>query len=50
MLVKIAVIGSRELHVEDLGCYIPEGTVEIVSGGARGIYTQQAAEADYVCS
>ena len=38
--MKVAVIGSRGLTVmNDLGKYLPEGTTEIVSGGARGIDT-----------
>ena len=37
--MKIAVIGSRGLTVADLGKYLPEGTTEIVSGGAKGIDT-----------
>ena len=35
--MRVAVIGSRGLRVEDLGQYLPEGTTEIVSGGARGV-------------
>lgn len=35
--MKTAIIGSRTLTVDDLGEYIPEGTTEIVSGGAKGI-------------
>lgn len=35
--MRVAVIGSRGLIVNDLGKYLPEGTTEIVSGGARGI-------------
>lgn len=35
--MKVAVIGSRGLKVNDLGKYLPDGTTEIVSGGARGI-------------
>ncbi len=35
--MKIAVIGSRNLWVNDLGRYLPDGITEIVSGGARGI-------------
>ncbi len=35
--MKIAVIGSRNLIVKDLGRYLPENVTEIVSGGARGI-------------
>lgn len=37
--MRVAVIGSRGLTVDDLGKYLPEGTTEIVSGGARGIDT-----------
>lgn len=37
--MRVAVIGSRGLTVGDLGKYLPEGTTEIVSGGARGIDT-----------
>ena len=35
--MKIAVIGSRDLTVKDLGVYLPENVTEIVSGGAKGI-------------
>lgn len=35
--MKLAVIGSRTLLVENLEEYLPEGVTEIVSGGARGI-------------
>ena len=35
--MRVAVIGSRGLYVEDLGSYLPEGSTEIVSGGARGV-------------
>ena len=37
--MKVAVIGSRNLVVQDLGIYLPEETMEIVSGGAKGIDT-----------
>ncbi len=37
--MKVAVVGSRGLSVADLGKYLPEGTTEIVSGGARGVDT-----------
>ena len=37
--MKVAVIGSRELRVDNLGKYLPEEVTEIVSGGARGIDT-----------
>ena len=35
--MKVAVVGSRTLWVEDLEEYLPEGTTEIVTGGARGV-------------
>lgn len=35
--MKVAVIGSRGLQVDDLEQYLPEDTTEIISGGARGI-------------
>jgi len=35
--MKLAIIGSRNLDVKNIGDYIPEGVSEIVSGGARGI-------------
>ncbi len=37
--MKVAVIGSRGLCVEHLEEYLPEGTTEIISGGARGVDT-----------
>lgn len=37
--MRVAVIGSRGLMVDDLGKYLPKETTEIVSGGARGIDT-----------
>ena len=37
--MKVAVIGSRGLTVNNLEKYLPEGTTEIVSGGAKGIDT-----------
>lgn len=37
--MKLAIIGSRNLVVENLEDYIPENVTEIVSGGARGIDT-----------
>jgi hypothetical protein len=37
--MKIAVIGSRNLVVNDLENYLPAETDEIVSGGAKGIDT-----------
>ncbi len=35
--MKVAVIGSRGLRVADLGRFLPADTIEIVSGGARGV-------------
>lgn len=35
--MKVAVIGSRNLKINNLGDYLPKETTEIVSGGARGI-------------
>ena len=37
--MKVAVIGSRGLQLNNLKDYLPEGVTEIVSGGARGIDT-----------
>ena len=34
--MKLAVIGSRGIIVEDIERYLPDGIDEIVSGGARG--------------
>ncbi len=43
--MRIAIVGSRTLHVKDLGKYLPEGITEIVSGGARGIDSDARAYA-----
>ena len=37
--MKVAVIGSRGLLIENLGDYLPKETTEIISGGAKGIDT-----------
>lgn len=37
--MKVAVIGSRDYIVENLGDYLPKETTEIVSGGAKGVDT-----------
>ena len=37
--MKVAIVGSRTLYVEDLEYYLPADVTEIVSGGARGIDT-----------
>ena len=35
--MKVAIIGSRNLFLNDFKKYLPENTTEIVSGGAKGI-------------
>lgn len=45
--MKIAIVGSRNLYVNDLEKYLPEGVSEIVSGGAKGV---DASAADYAVS
>ncbi len=37
--MKIAIIGSRNLTINNLEKYIPASVTEIVSGGAKGIDT-----------
>ena len=37
--MKVAVVGSRELKINDLGRYLPNDVTEIISGGAKGIDT-----------
>ena len=37
--MRVAVIGSRGLHVPDLDLYLPDGVTEIISGGAKGVDT-----------
>ena len=37
--MKVAVIGSRDLTIDDLSKYLPEDTTEIISGGAKGVDT-----------
>lgn len=37
--MKVAVIGSRNLKVENLQDYLPHDTTHIISGGAKGIDT-----------
>ena len=37
--MKLAIIGSRGLHVDNFDKYLPENVTEIVSGGAKGIDT-----------
>ena len=35
--MKVAVIGSRGLTIDNLEKYLPRETTEIISGGAKGI-------------
>lgn len=35
--MRVAVIGSRNLYVAEIGAYLPPDCTEIVSGGARGV-------------
>lgn len=35
--MKVAIIGSRNRTVPNLEDYLPEGTTEIISGGAKGV-------------
>ena len=46
--MKIAVIGSRNVTVPNLGDYLPENCTELVSGGAKGVDTsaREYAEAN----
>lgn len=37
LAMKVAVIGQRNLFVEDFSKYLPAETTEIISGGAKGI-------------
>lgn len=37
--MRVAIIGSRGLKVDDLEKYLPKGVSEIISGGARGVDT-----------
>lgn len=40
--MKLAIIGSRELKIDNLEKHLPENISEIVSGGAKGIDTVAA--------
>ena len=44
--MKVAVIGSRSITNFDLGAFLPEGTTELVSGGAPGVDTVAQRYAD----
>ena len=42
----LAIIGSRNLKIEEMERYLPQGVTEIVTGGARGIDTQAQTMAE----
>ncbi len=35
--MKIAIIGSRTISIDNIGDYLPKECLEIVSGGAKGV-------------
>ena len=37
--MKVAIVGSRNIQIENLSEYMPKETTEIVSGGANGVDT-----------
>ena len=37
--MKVAVVGSRNIVVENIEQYLPEDVTEIISGGAKGVDT-----------
>lgn len=37
--MKIAIVGSRNINVDNIEEYLPENVTEIVSGGAKGVDT-----------
>ena len=39
VIMKVAVIGSRGIKLDNLGDYLPKDLTEIVSGGAKGVDT-----------
>lgn len=43
--MKVAVVGSRGININDLERYLPAETEEIISGGARGVDSCAAAYA-----
>lgn len=48
--MKLAIIGSRNLQIDDIGRYLPDGVSEIVTGGAKGVdaCAMQYAEANSI--
>ena len=43
--MKLAIVGSRNVDVPNIGDYLPDGVTEIVSGGAKGVDSSAAAYA-----
>lgn len=41
--MKLAIIGSRTLQIQNIGDHLPLGVTEIVSGGAKGVDRGAAA-------
>ena len=37
LIVRVAVIGSRGLSLHHIADYLPKGTTQIISGGAKGV-------------
>lgn len=37
--MRVAVVGSRNITIENIEKYLPEGTKEVISGGAKGVDT-----------
>lgn len=37
MFMRVAVVGSRAICVENIGEYLPDSVTEIISGGAIGV-------------
>lgn len=49
-VIKVAIIGSRSILHFDIAAVLPEGTTEIITGGASGVDTlaQSFAEANSI--
>ena len=35
--MRVAIVGSRSIILDDIGALLPPGVTEIISGGARGV-------------
>lgn len=44
--MRVAVIGSRKLDLEDISAYLPPEITVLISGGARGVDTAAEKYAD----